>query len=158
MLDAGFTAYEVAVHLPHDPSITVITTSILVVQALYDSPVNLILLGGRVRRDTPCLFGPLTERMLKDLHVDIMFTGCDGASSRDGFYTSSIEAASLAHAMAVSAERVVVVTESAKFYRKSVARFVSVEDQVHALVTDVDIPVEEKANLEDRGVEVIIAE
>ena len=157
LLDAGTTTYEVAAHLPRDPSITVITTSILVVQALFDTPMNLILLGGTVRRDTPCLYGQLTEKMLENLHADFLFTGCDGASSNDGFYTAAIAQAGVSESMIRAAERVVVVTESVKFCRKSLARFAGV-DQVHAVVVDTDIPLEDVANLEDRGVKVIIAE
>jgi DeoR family transcriptional regulator of aga operon len=52
---------------------------------------------------------------------------------------------------------VVVVTESIKFLRKSVARFARAE-QVDTVVTDVDISPEDKSNLEDRGVSVVIAE
>lgn len=49
-----------------------------------------MLFGGFIREDFARTYGLLTEAMLKDFHVDILFVGCDGADSKSGFYTTDL--------------------------------------------------------------------
>lgn len=157
MVDSGTTALEVARHLPADPSITVATVSLVVAWELYRSPLQVLLLGGFLRRDFPSLYGPLTQGNLADLTVDLLFIGCDGARSDDGFYTVDLHVSSLERAMIGIAQRVVVVTESAKFERRAFARFAA-PDEVHTLVTDPGLPEADRRRLRKKGVEIILAE
>ncbi len=62
MIDAGATPLEVAVHLPQNADITVATTSLCAAQALYGSPVTVLLLGGFLRRDFPSLYRTADRR------------------------------------------------------------------------------------------------
>jgi DeoR family transcriptional regulator of aga operon len=157
MVDSGTTALEVARNLPTDLDITVATTSIWVAQELYGSSFNLVLFGGFIREGFPSTYGPLTEAMLKDFHVDVLFIGCDGADSKDGFYTTDLRTISLEQQMISISERVVVVTESAKFGRKVFVRYATV-DQVDALVTDPGLSPADRKTLEERGIEILLAE
>lgn len=156
MIDTGLTSLEVARHLPPDMNLTVATTSLCVVQELYGSPLNLLLLGGFVQKEFPSTYGPLTEDALHNLRIDTLFMGCDGASSLDGFYTADIHVGSLEQEMIHIAHRVVVVTESDKFTRRALMRYARV-NEVHTLVTDAGLPAEDRANLEAAGVTVLIA-
>jgi len=157
MVDTGTTALEVARHLPQDAAITVATTSLCVAQELYGSSLNVLLLGGFMRKEFPSLYGPLTESMLGSFHIDILFMGCDGANSRDGFYTADLHVSSLEQAMIRIAGRVVVVTESVKFGNKAFVRYATPE-QINTLVTDPDLRSVDRANLAEHGVHVIFAE
>ena len=96
------------------------------------SRVQVLLFGGYARKEFPSLYGPLTEAMMKNIHVDILFIGCNGADSKRGFYTSDIRISSLEEQMITTADRVVVVTESSKFGRKAFVRF-AMPEQVHTL-------------------------
>lgn len=157
MVDSGSTSLEVAQHLPRNMGLTLATTSLRVAQALYGSGIKVLVLGGFLREDSPSLFGPLAEQALHGLTVDTLFMDCDGADSRDGFYVADLLVASLAQAMVASARRVIVVTESAKFERRSFARSM-VPQQVQYVVTDPALSDRDRSNLEDRGVKVLIAE
>lgn len=157
MIDSGMTTLEVARHLPKDIGITVATTSLCVAQELYGFPINIIIIGGLMRREFPSVYGPLSESMLAKLHVDTLFIGCNGADSRDGFYSSDPRVSDLDQCMARVANRIVIVTESWKFGHKALVRFASLED-VHTVVTDADITPEDRANLEDAGISLLIAE
>jgi len=157
MIDAGTTSLEVARNLPKDSNITVATTSLCVLQELYGSPMQLLLLGGYTRKDFPSLYGPMTEAMLKSFHVDILFIGCDGADSKSGFYASDLLISSLEQEMINIASRVVVVTESWKFGRKGFVRYAKPE-QVHTLVTDARLSSTDRTNLTESGINVLIAE
>lgn len=157
MVDTGTTALEVARHLPADWELTVATTSLSVAEALYASPIQVLVLGGLLKKGFPSLYGPLTESNLAALHVDILFIGCDGADSQAGFYSADVHLSSVEQAMIRSAERVVVVTESAKFGRRAFVRYAT-PDQVDTVVTDAHLPAEDRLNLQERGVAVLIVD
>ncbi len=155
MVDTGTTALEVARHLPQDIGITVATTSLCVAEVLYGSPLNVLLLGGFIRKEFPSLYGPMTESLLQTLRVDVLFIGCDGANSEDGFYTADLHVSSLEQAMMRISDRVVVVTESAKFGRRAFARYARPEE-IHTVITDAALAERDQRNLEERGVTVIV--
>ncbi len=156
-LDTGATALEVARHLPRDANLTVATTSLSVAQELFGTPITVVLFGGILRKEFPSLYGPLTEANVKNFHVDILYTGCDGARSDDGFYTVEMQLSALEQAIAGIADRVVVVTESRKFGRTAFARFAAIED-VDTVVTDAGLSLLDRQRLEERGVTVLIAD
>lgn len=156
-VDSGTTALETAMHLAQGTGITVATTSLCVAQALYGADINVLLLGGFLRKNFPATYGPITEQILAQFHVDILFIGCDGAISDEGFYTADMHVANLEQVMVRIADRVVVVTESCKFGRRAFSRYAA-SDQVHTVVTDGGLGDRDRANLEAAGIAVIIAE
>ena len=153
MVDSGTTALQVALNLPQDAGITVATVSLCVAQVLYGSSLHVLLLGGFVRKEFPSLYGPMTERTLESLRLDMLFMGCDGADSQDGFYTSDLNISSLEEAMIRVADRVVVVTESSKFGRRAFVRYARPDD-VDTLVTDTGLSERDRANLTEHGVSI----
>ncbi len=155
-VDSGTTALSTAMHLSQGAGITVATTSLCVAQALYGSDINVLLLGGFLRKNFPGTYGPITEQILKQFHVDMLFIGCDGAVSNDGFYTADMHVANLEKAMVGIANQVVVVTESSKFGRRAFSRYATL-NQVYAVVTDNGLSAEDRANLEAAGISVIMA-
>jgi DeoR/GlpR family transcriptional regulator of sugar metabolism len=156
MVDTGTTALEVARHLPDDPGVTIATTSLGVALELYHSRLNLLLLGGFLHKEFPSLYGPLTEHNLNILHVDMLFIGCNGADSAGGFYASDMQLLTQIQAMMRIATRIVVVTESRKFGRKSFVRYAR-PAEIHTLVTDAGLPPQDRQVLEEQGVSVLIA-
>ena len=157
MVDSGTTTLEVARNLPKDIDITVATTSISVAQELYGSPFHLVLFGGIIREGFPSMYGPLTESMLKNFHVDILFVGCDGADSKDGFYISELGVSSLEQLIISISDRVVVVAESSKFGRKAFVRYAT-PDKIDTVVTDTGLSPADRKNLESNGIKVLLAE
>lgn len=157
MLSTGATALEVARHLPRDANLTVATTSLSVAQELFGSTLTVVLFGGILRKEFPSLYGPMTEAMIKNFHVDRLFTGCDGARSDDGFYTAEIQHSSLEQAMISSADHVTVITESRKFGQPAFVRFAAIDD-VDMVITDPGLFAIDRQQLEERGVEVVITE
>ena len=157
MVDSGTTALEVALHLPQDIGITVATTSLCVAQALYGTDLNVLILGGFLRKDFPSLYGPVTHNVLDNLRADMLFIGCDAAVSEEGFYTADMHISSLEQAMIGIADRVVVVTESRKFGQRAFVRYAQPEE-VDVLVTNSGLTPGDRSNLEQKGVRVLIAE
>ncbi|MHB9024142.1 MAG: DeoR/GlpR family DNA-binding transcription regulator [Armatimonadota bacterium] len=157
LIDAGTTTHEVARALPVDRGLTVVTNSFSAAQELLGTGQQILLLGGYLAHEDRRLFGPLTEENITHLHADIMFVGCVGASGSHGFYMSDLHLTSTVQAMIHASDRVVVVAESVKFRRRSLSCYATPEE-VYAVVTDRGLPEEERRELEERGVQVLLAD
>lgn len=154
MVDTGTTALEVARNIPQDQGITVVTTSLCVAQELYGTETKTLLLGGFLRNEFPSVYGPLTEKLLNDIHVDTLFIGCDGADSKKGFYSDDMHISSLERAMIEIANRIVVVTESRKFGQKAFARYALPQD-IDILISDPFLKPEDATNLQEHEITIM---
>ena len=85
LLDGGTTTLEVAKLLVGRP-VQVVTNSIPIAQ-LYSGcrDMDLVLLGGYVYPRTGVALGPLTIRMLEDLHFRLMVMGVEGITDKGLF-------------------------------------------------------------------------
>jgi len=157
ILDSGSTTSEVARNITHFEDLTVITNAINITNILSNnSSINIIVPGGYLRKSSTSLIGPLAEENLKKFHVDKLFLGVDGLDSRLGLYTPNLEEAHLNQMMITIANEIIVVTDSSKFKKKSLA-FICETDKIHKVITDDGIEEADKKRLEDAGVEVFIA-
>ena len=142
-LDTGTTVLEVAKAIAGTPNLTALTSSLVIASALYArGNVDLVLLGGKVRRGSPDLTGWLTEENLKHFRVDMAFLGADGAD-RDGVFTSDESVARVSQAMIACAATTVVVADNTKFQRPSFLRYAT-WNEVDCVVTDNRVPPEVK--------------
>jgi DeoR family transcriptional regulator of aga operon len=155
ILDTGTTTLYIAEELvKHDLKVTVATTSLAVASALFNSNIDVLIFGGFLRREIPDLFGPLTERNLREFHAHKLFMGCDGLTAEGEVYSSDLHISKIEAGLVDIADRVIVVTDSSKFERKSFARIAGLED-IHTVVTDSGAPKGMVDALRVRGVEVI---
>ena len=134
LLDIGTTTMRIACALRGRP-VTVITSSLAVLDALRtESAVDLVLLGGSVRRNFQSLVGPLTEDALSNLKADVLFLSCTGVD-HDGSVVDDISSeASIKRAMIAAAREVVLVAPAAKFPGAGSLRTCHLSD-VHTVVT-----------------------
>lgn len=157
ILDTGTTTLYIAEELVKlDLVITVGTTSLAVASTLFNSNMDVLIFGGFLRREIPDLFGPLTERNLQEFHAHKLFMGCDGLSASEGFFTSDLHISKIEERMVTIADRVIVVTDSSKFGKKSFVRYAAAKS-VHTLITDSMVSEEHVRGFKREGVEVIIA-
>jgi DeoR/GlpR family transcriptional regulator of sugar metabolism len=158
ILDTGTTTLYIAEELVRlDMVATVATTSLAVASTLFNSSIDVLIFGGFLRREIPDLFGPLTERNLKEFHAHKLFMGCDGLTPEEGFFTSDLHISKIEESLVGRADRVIVVTDSSKFGRKSFVR-IAETDAVHTIITDSGIQARFLRDFEKRGVEVLVAE
>jgi DeoR/GlpR family transcriptional regulator of sugar metabolism len=115
LLDAGTTVGALATRLATHCGLTVVTTGLTTLRALEEAPgVDLVLLGGRVRRLSLGLVGPLAEAALSGLTVDTAFLGGDGVTADRGVCEGTAEQAALKRAMVDCAATVVVLADASK--------------------------------------------
>ncbi len=92
LLDIGTTTGALAQELK-GRSITVITPSLAVLDALRGDPaVDIVLLGGSLRRAYHSLVGPLTEEALRRVRASTVFLGTSGVDTHGWVLdTTSVE-------------------------------------------------------------------
>jgi DeoR family fructose operon transcriptional repressor len=157
ILDGGSTTSALADVLPPDRRLYVATNSVPIAARLSASGgITLHVLGGRVRGITQTAVGEATIRAMADLRLDVVFLGANGISPGHGFSTPDESEAATKRAMARAAQRVIVLADSSKLGREHLVRFAGVED-VDVLVTDGEADPGIVAELEQLGIEVVVA-
>ncbi|QDV21991.1 DeoR/GlpR family DNA-binding transcription regulator [Aureliella helgolandensis] len=155
LLDGGSTTYELAKQLVGRP-LQVVTNS-LPLANLYaaSDQIDLVLLGGYVHSRTGVSLGPYANEMLSSLNVQTAVLSIAGADRR-GFYNSNLLLVETERAMMDCADRTVIVADSSKFGKCSLARLCGLH-KVHVVVSDDDLSEEWQNHLLDAGVELVLA-
>ncbi|WP_374971044.1 DeoR/GlpR family DNA-binding transcription regulator [Terrabacter sp. BE26] len=156
LLDIGTTTGALAREL-RGRSITVITPSLAVLDVLRADPaVDLVLVGGSVRRAYHSLVGPLTEEALRRVHAATVFLGTSGIDPHGWVLdTTSVEVPTK-RLLLDAGGRVVLLADHTKFPGQGSIRVCDLT-AVSTLITTADThhPTLEVAR--SRGTEVLIA-
>lgn len=155
ILDSGSTTIEVARALTSFRRLTIITNALNIASELAATDFEIILLGGTLRKNSFSVVGPLTEEMLRDFHADLLFLGVDGFDERIGLTTPNILESRVNRAMIQSADRVVAVCDSTKFFRRSHS-LISEPRAVHAIITDSNLDPDKAKAIQDLGIDLTL--
>jgi len=137
VLDAGTSTFELARLIGQsDLHLTIITNSMIVFKELANNPnVELIILGGKVRKNTLASVGSVAVELMQRLFVDKAFVGTNGVGLLEGFTTSDMDEASIKRAMLISAKQRIVLADHSKFNKVYMNQFASIS-MVDLLITD----------------------
>lgn len=139
LVDSGTTALEFVRMLSARSGITAITADVTIADYIDNSlpGVDVILLGGELRKGHRYLFGPLTLAALGTLHADLAIM-CPGAfvPSR-GFMTDFPQMAEIKQAMLNAADRRMALLDATKVNARGTYRFAELQ-HVDTLVVDAD--------------------
>ena len=155
MLDSGTTTTALARALRKFHSLTVITNGVNIAAELATTSFEIILTGGALRKNSFSLVGPLAEDILREMHADILFLGVDGFDINVGPTTPNVLESRVNRHMVESAKCVVVVCDSTKFARISLARIVPTS-AIHHVITDRNLMPATADALRSLGVEVTL--
>ena len=157
LLDSGTTTLQVARHLQAAHALVVVTNDVGIMNELAArEAVQLVFLGGTLRRKNLSFYGTQTERALEGLHVDKLFLAADGVHTDKGITTHFEPEALLNRAMCRAASEIIVVADSSKFARICLHRILEPHG-ISRLITDAGISDDTREQLTRIGVEVIIA-
>ncbi|MGH3414418.1 MAG: DeoR/GlpR family DNA-binding transcription regulator [Marmoricola sp.] len=157
LLDAGTTVGRVAWHLRHHEDLTVVTNGLSSLMALHDAPlVEVILLGGRLRRPNEAFLGPETDHALHRIRPDIAFLGADGLRADRGLNCPSSEQAVTKELMAASSRQAWVLADHHKLTTGPYPYWAPMTGDV-GVVTDAGCPSEELAPFTKAGWRVELA-
>ncbi len=139
LVDSGSTTAAFCEALPTDRTLTVVTNSIVNARLLAErESINVMLLGGTLRKNTMAAVDSRTVDAVRQLTVDTLFISCDGMSIARGLSTPYEHEATLKAAMIQAARRVVVLADHTKIDNDHLYRFALWSD-VDVVVTDADI-------------------
>ena len=137
LLDIGTTTALIAREL-HGKIITVITSSLAVVDELRtDNDIELILLGGVLRRSYHSLVGSLTEGALSQLRATICFLGTSGIQPDGTVMDSTGVEVPVKRAILTSAPHIVLVADETKFPGTGILS-VCRPSAIHTLITSAE--------------------
>jgi DeoR/GlpR family transcriptional regulator of sugar metabolism len=135
LIDIGTTTARLAAHLRRR-RVTVITSSLAVVDALRDADcVELLVLGGILRRNYLSFVGGLTEQALREVRAHRLFLGTSGVRTDGTVMDSTLVEVPVKQAMIAAAEQTVLLADRAKFPGTGLAP-VCGPDAVDVLVTN----------------------
>jgi DeoR/GlpR family transcriptional regulator of sugar metabolism len=155
-LNGGSTTLQVFRHL-RASGLKVITNHVGIALEAAEHDAELLLLGGHYRAPSNSVVGPFATDALRRTHATKAFVGVEGISLASGLTTPVAAEAEIARVMIEQTRgRVVVVADHSKV--GSEADFVIVPlGQVDALVVDAGIGTEQRSQLADAGLEVVVA-
>ena len=139
LVDSGTTALEFVRLLDQRNGITVITADITIADYIDESmpSVDVVMLGGALRKGHRYLYGPLTMQALQMIHADLAIM-CPGAFVPGcGFTTDFPQMAETKTAMIAAARRGVALMDASKVNGRGMYRFAELAD-VDTIVMDRD--------------------
>lgn len=159
-LSAGTTTSILAGLIATDPHLrplTVVTNSLPVAEILHathDPQLETVLTGG-TRTPSDALVGPVAERSLSALRVDVAFLGAHGVSAAVGLTTPNLVEGSTNAALIACAARTVALADHTKWDETGLSVFATLAD-LDVLITDDGLPVDDQAAAAEQAGELIV--
>jgi DeoR/GlpR family transcriptional regulator of sugar metabolism len=155
LLDGGTTTLEIA-RLLVDRPVQVVTNS-LPIASLFSGARSgdLVFLGGYIYPKTGVALGPLTQRMLEDIHVNQTIMSVRGVTAK-GLFNSNLLMVETERQMMRCADELVVAVDHTKIGRPALA-FLCELEAIDTLIVDAGVTAEQRRLLEDAGPKLIVA-
>ena len=156
IIASGTTVLAFAKKINFTEPLTVITSSVKVALSLYYRPnIEVIQLGGPMRKSSASVIGSEAENFLNDLSCNKLFMGIDGLDMDFGLTTSNIGEAHLNQVMMRAAQKIIVLADSSKFGKRGYGRICNFS-QVHQIITDSNAPTNVVQMIREKGIEVTL--
>ncbi len=139
ILDVGSTTAAIASALVARGDlvdVTVITNGLTIALELEKAipRFQVIVTGGTLRPLQHSLVEPMATTVLRELHADLAFIGCNGVHPVNGVTNINLPEADLKRVMVDAAERSIIVADGSKIGRTHLGRVASI-DEVDELIT-----------------------
>lgn len=138
ILGTGSTVFELAKLLSLKKNLKIFTDLIPAINYLQNSDNEIFLLGGKVRQKSSSVYGYWTEKILKQISVDISFLGTDGFNNFSGPTTPSYYDASVERTIIERGKKCFILADSTKFTRSSLYQFTDWSN-ITSIITNNDI-------------------
>ncbi len=156
ILDTSSTALAIACHLKDRRELTILTNSLMVAVEMLDAPgVNVVMPGGRVRRDSASLIGVDGLELVRQFNIQKGFFGAHGLTKAEGLTDVSAAEAEMKRPLVAMARQVIAVLDATKWGRVGLMSFAHLED-IDQIITDARAPAEMVAELGKEGIQVTL--
>jgi DeoR/GlpR family transcriptional regulator of sugar metabolism len=155
-LDSSSTALAIAQCLKDRRYLTVVTNGLAIAQELLDAAgVDVVVIGGRLRRDTASLVGTSGLDLLRHINLQQGFFGSHGITVEEGLTDVSADEAELKRPVVQVSREVTAVVDRTKWGRVGVSSFATAQ-QINRVITDRDAPRDLVDQLRSAGADVIL--
>lgn len=156
IIASGTTVLSLARKLVAKDGLTVITAALNVASELSNrSNIEIILLGGFLRKSSTSVTGPYAEKILDDFSCSKLFLGVDGIDTEFGLTTTNVMEAQLNRKMMQAAQKTIVLADSTKFGKRGFGKICGLEE-IHHIITDSDISAHAVDTIRGLGIELTI--
>jgi DeoR/GlpR family transcriptional regulator of sugar metabolism len=155
LMDGGTTTLEVA-KLLVGRTLQIVTNSLPIANLFASSrETDLVMLGGYVYPRTGVALGPLTVRMMQDIHVQQALLSTGGITAK-GLFNSNMLLVETERQMMRCADEVVVVADHTKVGRQALA-FLCELSEIDTLIIDEGLTAEQRHLVSQGDVRLIVA-
>lgn len=155
LISGGTTTEKMLPFMVDARDVTVITNGVQIAAGLAEYPeINVIVLGGELRRESMSLLGDLVTEAVREFSVDMVFMGAFGVDPTEGITGANLHESRTDRALVQSGRRLVVLADSSKLQQRGPVKLAPI-DAVDTLVTDAGIESEKVAAFEEQGLRVI---
>ncbi|WP_026752781.1 DeoR/GlpR family DNA-binding transcription regulator [Sediminibacter sp. Hel_I_10] len=136
IIASGTTVLELAKAILPIGKINVISSSLHVtLELLKHQEIDIIQLGGNLRHRSASVTGHYAEHILNHISSNQLFMGVDGIDLDFGCTTTNVEEAILNQKMMQSAQKTILLADSSKFGKRSLAKICNL-DEISEIITD----------------------
>jgi DeoR/GlpR family transcriptional regulator of sugar metabolism len=158
LLDTGSTVAALARQLRPARTLTVVTTSLAVLQELSGAEsIHVLCLGGTLRHVSTGFAGPLAEAALERMTFDRAFLSADGITAEGGICAADLRQTRLKELMARRAEHTYVLVHSVRLGRRPFRTWAPLPPGC-TLVTDDSADSASLARFREHGTDVIVVD
>ncbi len=154
-LDIGTTTFQLAKELSELP-VSVYTTSLRIAALLANARPHVYLPGGLVSGTEPSIIGARAADHLSQLNFDTVFIGASSLSDNGVVFDYSLEDTESKRVLLANAQRRVLLMDSSKLSRLSVARVCDLSE-IDVLICDAEPPPRIHEKLSMSGAELLLA-
>ncbi len=156
LLDIGSTTLQIARHLKNVKDLTVLTTSLAIVNELSPSEVNVVLLGGKLAHDEQLIYSPFTEEVFEKYYVDKSFFS-GGGVTLEGGVTDYSETCLNRRTIRSHSTQMILCADSEKFGKNALVLVCPI-DLVDFIISDTNLKREYVDEFAEAGVKIMLAE
>ena len=157
-LGSGTTTMEIAKLLTDRENLTVVTNSLLIAQVLATvRNINLIFLGGFLRTGELSFIGHITELAISEVRVDKIIIGVPAIDVKTGLTNDYLPEVNTDRAILKMGAELIIVADHTKF-QKTASAYLAPLSHISVLVTDEQTDKNYLAQIQAKGVKVIVAE
>ncbi len=155
---AGSTTYWLAKAIASRSDLTVVTNSLPVANLLaLSNDMEVILVGGFLRRREYSLVGHFAENMIRDLRLDKVIMGVGGIHPDYGLTNQYPQEMMMDRAYMDISDNIIILADHTKFGRVATTRTADVT-RARTIVTSKLAPIDIVERIRQQGVEIILVE
>ncbi|MFT4094388.1 MAG: DeoR/GlpR family DNA-binding transcription regulator [Niabella sp.] len=156
LIASGTTVQFFAKNLIAKDNLTVVTSALNVaLELMHHQNVEVIQLGGLMRKTSASVTGIYAENILQDFSCSKLFLGVDGIDLDFGLTTSNMMEALLNKKMIQASQKTILLADSSKFGKRGFGKICGLDD-IEQIITDSNISEHTVDTLRSMGVEVTV--